>query len=515
MLGTLRRLASTGAAYTASSVLAKVVAVALLPVYTRFLTPADYGAAEVLLVMVIASSIVLRVGMIEALLRFYHRADADRDAVVRTAFASLLWTTVAGSLVLALAAEPVAALVLGSEDAGLVRIAVFGLLVFTVYELLLALYRLDERAREYFLVTGLNVVLTIGLTVALVVGAERGAEGLLLGNFGASAVVLVGLLAVHRRRLALVPDLAVLRRLVRFGGPTVPAELSLYALNFIDRVMLARLAGLAEAGLYALAVKFAQVLTVLVRGFQLAWPPLAYGIRDDREASVTYGLVVTWFVALCAFAVTGLALLSRWLVRLLAAPEFFEAWKAVPLVATGVSLYAVQLVLLVAVGRTGRTEANVPVIAVATASNVGLNALLIPPLGIVGAGIALIASYLVMLVGLVLVTRRLFPVALQWIRLAAAVGFAGALVVIGELLAGDEGVVAFAIRSGLWLTYPALLAISGFLTPEERAAVAGIPPRVRAWRDSRDAPGSPATDQAPLPAPYEAEVRDEDEAAGS
>src|SRR2546421_7668699 len=82
----LRRLAATGAAYTASSVISKLFAVALLPLYTRHLTRADYGAAEVLLATVVALSIVVRLGIVEALLRFYYRFDegAERDRVVRS-----------------------------------------------------------------------------------------------------------------------------------------------------------------------------------------------------------------------------------------------------------------------------------------------------------------------------------------------------------------------------------------------------------------------------------------------
>ena len=73
----LRRLATTGAAYTASSVLSKLIAVFLLPVYTAYLTPADYGAAEVMLASVVAASILIRFGLIEALLRFYYLAGEE------------------------------------------------------------------------------------------------------------------------------------------------------------------------------------------------------------------------------------------------------------------------------------------------------------------------------------------------------------------------------------------------------------------------------------------------------
>src|SRR3954467_13461055 len=148
--------------------------------------------------------------------------------------------------------------------------------------------------------------------------------------------------------------------MIRFGLPTMPAELSLYSLNFIDRILIVRLAGLAEAGLYALAIKFAQGMNVIARAFQLAWPPLAYSIADDDEARRTYSLVFTWFAAVCAFAVAGLWLLAGWIVDLLAAPEYFDVYEAPGPLATADTRYALFLVLVVILGRPGRTEFNFP-----------------------------------------------------------------------------------------------------------------------------------------------------------
>ena len=73
----LRRLATTGAAYTAASVLSKLIALFLLPIYTAYLSPADYGAAEVMLASLVAASIIVRLGVIEAILRFYYLAGED------------------------------------------------------------------------------------------------------------------------------------------------------------------------------------------------------------------------------------------------------------------------------------------------------------------------------------------------------------------------------------------------------------------------------------------------------
>jgi len=505
----LRRLATTGAAYTASSVLSKLIAVALLPLYTRYLTPADYGAAEVLFAAVVSASIVVRLGLIEALLRFYYRAGEDPDRVVSTSFAVMFWTTTAAALLALPFAGEISDALLRSHAPGLVRIAIGGLWALTLYEYLLTLFRLEERARAYFGVTMANVLTTIPVTVALVVGAGEGARGLLLGTYASGAAFVLLLIVVHRHRLSLRADRALLGRLMRFGLPTMPAELSLYSLNFIDRLILVRYAGLAEAGLYALAVKFAQAVNVLVRGFQLAWPPLAYSIRDDDEARRAYAVIVTWFVAGCSFAVTGIWLLSRWIVRALAAPDFFASYKAIGLISTGVTLYALYMVLVVILGRTGRTGFNFPATAAATAANVGLNLALVPPLGIVGAGLALVASYLVVLALMYAFTQRLFPVPYEWARLARVVGVSAGLVGFAELLVPAAGLAGFAARLALWAAYPALLALLGFLTPGERRSLAVLlrPRELRA----RLAELRPAAATAgAISEVYEAEAADED-----
>src|SRR3954454_8036250 len=243
----LRRLATTGAAYTASSILSKLIAVALLPLYTRYLTPADYGAAEVLFAAVVSASIVIRLGVIEALLRFYYKSGEDPDRVVRSSFAALFWTTTLGALILLPFADPISQALLDKPAPELARIAIGGLWVLTLHEYLLTLFRLEERARAYFGWTIVNVLATIPVTVALVVGADEGARGLLLGSYGVGAVFVLGLIFIHRRRLSLRWERPLLGRVMRFGVPTMPAELSLYSLNFIDRIILVRSAGLAEA----------------------------------------------------------------------------------------------------------------------------------------------------------------------------------------------------------------------------------------------------------------------------
>jgi O-antigen/teichoic acid export membrane protein len=516
MSGYLRRLATTGAAYTAASILSKLIAVALLPLYTRYLSPEDYGAAEVLFSAVVAASIVIRFGLIEAILRFYYKDDEDPDEVVASTFAGLFWLSTAGALIALPFAAPISELLLPDQSAldqsapDLVRIAIAGLWVLTMWEFLLTLFRLEERARAFFVTTILNVLAAIALTVVLVVGLDEGARGLLLGSYATGAAFALGLVALQWHRLSLRFDRELLRRLFRFGLPTMPAEVSLYLLNFVDRLIIVRTVGLAEAGLYSLAIKFAQAVNVLVRGFQLAWPPLAYSIRDDEEARRTYATVVTLFVAGCAFVVTGMWLFARWIVRALAAPEFFDSYEAIGLISVGVTLYALYQVLVVILGRTDRTEFNFPAAIGALVANVALNLLLVPPLGIVGAGLALVLSYLVGLGLMYAFTQRLFPVPYEWGRLLRITLTVAVLVAVGELLTPDEGVDGLLLRAALLAIYPIALFATGFFTPEERRWLSYLrrPKELLATLASLRA--QPAAVDGRVPEVYEVERMDED-----
>jgi O-antigen/teichoic acid export membrane protein len=517
MFDYLRRLATTGAAYTASSVLSKLIAVFLLPIYTHYLSPSDYGAAEVMLASVIAASIVVRLGVIEAILRFYYLPNERSPAVVATGFASLFWGATILSLVLLPLAGPISQALLGHEDAGLARLAILGLWAQTLYEYALTLLRLDERAKAYFGITIVNVLITIPFTVFLIVVEGERASGILLGTYATGAAVTVWMLWRERRRLALVPDTPLLRRMFRFGLPTMPAELSLYSLNFIDRIIIARTVGLAEVGLYALAVKFAQAMQVLVRGLQLAWPPLAYSIQDDDEARRVYSSIFTWFAAVLAFAASGLWLESRWIVRLLAAPDFFASYQAVGLLATGIGLYGLYLAMVVILGRTGRTEYSFPATIAAVVTNVILNLVLVPSHGIVGAGLALVGSYVVVLVLMYAFTQRLFPVPYEWRRLALVLLSAAGVVAAGELLLPTSGAIGLLSRGVLWLAYPGILYLFGFLHEEERTGLAellrpsAIAARAKRLRAATADPGADEDEHSDFgPEVYEVAARDED-----
>ncbi|MGB0098607.1 MAG: oligosaccharide flippase family protein [Solirubrobacteraceae bacterium] len=473
MTAYLKRLVSSLAAYQVADVISKFIAVLLLPVYTRYIDPAGYGVVELLANGVIFISIIVRFGIIEAFLRYYF-IDEDqirRDALVRRSVGFLLIATTIAAAALAAASAPLSRLVLGHGEQATFLVAVLGLWAFTNLELAYGVLRVDERLRAYAIASVTNVLLTIAASVVLVVGLGQGPRGLLLGNYGASTLVLLALWWTMRDRLAprrRAPHPAHkaaterMAQLLRFGLPTVPAEASVYALSIVDRYYIYHDRSQTLAGLYSIAIKLAGSVAFIVRAFQYAWPPLAYSVSDDAEAARLYGLVTTYYVLISGWVVAGLALLGRWVLRILTAPAYYDAHTALPWVALGWALYGLWVVFLVIAGRAQVTTRNFPAALAGLVANVVLLVTLVPSLGIAGAGIALCGAYVVMLVVMHLLTRHAFTVAFEWRRLAHLTLIMAGFSVAGDLLLPTQGVIGLLSRAAVFVLIPVALLATGF-----------------------------------------------------
>ena len=278
----LRRLGRHSAIYGLGGLVSRILAVLLLPLYTSYLDPADYGRVETLVALSAILVVVLRAGISTAFFRFYFDSPepAERLQVLRTSF----WFTMAMStlgLVLGWIFAPAISGFLHIDDDTLVRAAFVGLWAQMNYEQLTSLFRVEERSVAFVAASLANVLLTIGTTILLVVAFDEGALGVVVGNFTGTLLVYLALLGYRREQLGLQFDRALLRRMNRFGLPLVPSGLALWALNFSDRFFLARIAGQEDVGRYSLGVRIASAMVLLLVAFRMAWP--AFAVLDRRR----------------------------------------------------------------------------------------------------------------------------------------------------------------------------------------------------------------------------------------
>jgi O-antigen/teichoic acid export membrane protein len=462
----IKRLVRHSAIYGLGGIVSRILAVLLLPLYTRYLRPSDYGAIETLLALSAVLVTVFRLGISSAFFRFYFDAtdEAGRTLVVRTSF----WFTMASAtLALTLGvifATQISHVLFGTDHrADLVRASFVGLWAQMNYEQLTSLFRVEERSVSYVIATLANLLVTVAATLVLVVGFDQRALGVIVGNFTGTLVVWAALLACRRFQLGLQFDYGLFRRMNHFGLPLVPSALALWAVNFIDRLFLVKLSSVHEVGLYSIGVRVASAIVLLLTAFRTAWPAFAYSIEDDDEARQTYGYVLTYLIFVASWLALALGLLSPWIVHVLTTPAFYPASRVVaPLAFSGVA-FAGYIVMAIGVGRARRTQFNWIVTGIGALVNVVLNIVLIPPYGMMGAAIATVAAYVVMFFGMVVNAQMVYRVPYQWRRVATAAGTAVALTVLGKLVHAP-----LPLAIALSATYPLALLPLGFYLPAER-----------------------------------------------
>ena len=471
------RLAKQSLVYGIGGIISRFAAIFLLRVYTHFLTRADYGAVAVLLAAEAVMVILLRAGIQNAFFRFYYLTSdpIKRRTVIRTSF----WYTMAAAtlgLVLGLIFAPQIATFfsLKAGQINLVRATAVFLWADMNYQQQTAFFRAEQRAVSYAIASVSNVIITICSTVLLVIVFQQGPLGLIVGNFTGTLCVYTALLVYRLPVLGFEFDRRLYRAMEHFGLPLLPSALALWATKFSDRFFILHYLGKIEVGVYSFGVMIASALVLAITAFQLAWPAFAYSIEDDEEARHTYAYVLTYFLFLMTWAAVALSLLAPYLALLLAGkPTFRPGARYVPVLAFGTVIFAGYSVVVISIGRIRKTGANWVITGVGALANVGLNVLLIPRYGAIGAAWSLLGAYAVMFVGMCWHAQRLFPVPYQWRRLVTLLGVGAGLVLVGKEI-GVSVYLALVFAA----VYPVLLFFFAFYLPSERAQIGKLARRV-------------------------------------
>jgi O-antigen/teichoic acid export membrane protein len=476
----IQRLGKHSVIYGLGGLIQRIVAVLLLPVLTRYLTPSDYGAIEVLVALTAVIFALLRAGIQSSFFRFYFAApdDRGRQTVVRTSF----WFTM-GTATLALAAGEIFApqiahaLYGSTQHTDLVRAAFVGLWATMNYDQLTALFRVEERSVSYAIASLANVLLTVGATIFLVVSLDKGPLGVIVGNFTGTLAIYVLLLAYRRTQLGLEFDRDTFRGMTAWGMPLIPSVIALNVIDFADRFLLSRIKDQHELGLYAIGMRISAALLFLLAAFRTAWPAFAYSLPED-EAKRTYGYVLTYVTFFSCWGALALGLGAPWIVRLLTKPDFYDGAEVVPLLAFAFVVFGAYVVVVTSIGRAGRRGSNWIVTGAAALIGISLNFVLIPPFGKMGAAASMLLAYFVMFLGILWKAQRVFPVVYQWRRVATLASVAAALMIVGKSF--DLGLVG---AIGLTAVYPFALGLMGFYLPQERQRIVAFARRFMLGRD--------------------------------
>ena len=471
------RLAQQSLVYGIGGVVSRLVAIGLIPIYTRDLHKGGYGTVAILLSGEALMVIALRAGVQNAFFRFYYLTSdpLERRTVVRTSFwFTMISATVGLVLGLVFAPEIATAFTLKAGQINLVRATAVFLWADMNYQQQTAFFRAEQRSISYALASVSNVTITICSTVLLVIVFRQGPLGLIVGNFTGTLCVYTALLVYRLRLLGFEFDFRLYRAMEHFGLPLLPSALALWATKFSDRFFINYFLDKNEVGVYSFGVMIASALVLVITAFQLAWPAFAYSIEDDEEARHTYAYVLTYFLFFMTWVAVALSLLAPFLAHLLAGrPVFRPGARFVPVLAFGTVIFAGYSVVVISIGRIRKTGANWIITGLGALVDVALNILLIPRVGAIGAAFALLGAYAVMFVGMSWHAQRLFPVPYQWRRVVTVLGVGAGLVLAGKAVS-----VSAPLGLAIAAAFPVVLFVFGFYLASERAQMARLARRL-------------------------------------
>jgi O-antigen/teichoic acid export membrane protein len=451
----LHKLFSHSALYGAADVFTNLVNFLLVPLYTAFLSPRDYGDLALLLLFSTLAKILFRMGLDSAFFRIHYEmkdaAARRRLAGTIASFAALAGTALFGLVVAT--ARPIASTLLGGPEGALLVVLAAADVYFGVFAFVpMNLLRIEERPGLFSLLSGGRHLVNTLLKVLLVMQGY-GVTGVLLADAAASGLLSAALLPRLRRHAALALDARLLHECLRFALPKLPHGLLLQVQNLADRKILDLFVSRAEVGLYQVGYSFGLGVKFPLSAFEPAWQPFVYSQVGKADAARTLARVAS--VAWTSFVFVGvcLAVLSHELLVLMTprSPAFRAAAPIIPVVVLAYLLQGFFLLTSVGIGISKQARYYPIVTLIAAITNVAANFALVPHYGILGAAWATVLSYAAMAgVGFAL-SRRLFPVPWRTARLAATSAL-GAGVYGLSLLAPAE------LAPGLALKGPLLIA---------------------------------------------------------
>ena len=488
---THRKTLALSGLYAFGNLIRRGVHVILLPLYTAYLTTADFGKLALMTVTGGVLAMLISTPLVTGgLMRFYHNPDfRDRQgALLFNLFVVLAVLSTAVAAVWFAAAGPICRTLLGDASlVGVVRLYAVALLLWPVSTFLLALMNQLQMGKLYIVVCFVEACAVAATVSVGFVCYHMGLGAVVLGAAAGMAVTTLIALPVFVRRATFRLDRGVLGRPLAFGLPLLPEGLSRLAMQLGDRYVLRGFVTTAQIGLYSFGYSLSEVIdTAIGTPVHDGVNPSIRQLEHDPDRQKRFiRSSATLYYLLAVFAGLVLALYSREVVMLLATdPTYHPAWIIMPVVTLAFVQQALGPFLDWGMVMKNKSYHISGVLIFSALVNIGLNFWLIPLYGIMGAAVATLASYFLWNVlkgyfswrfyGLMLDLRRLAHITM----LAVAV-YGLSLLVTWPDDAGGWLWIGVAVKAALAALFVVLCYFTGVLSRENRARLRGFPRHVR------------------------------------
>lgn len=460
--------------YGAAGILSRGISLLLVPLYTRVLSPGDYGSLDMLLAFGTLVNLTVALEVTQAVARFYPEAatPSEKGGIASTALWFTLITYTAFWAAGALAAPALGGLLLDAPGrAPLIHVALAAIWAGGLFYFAQNQLRWEMQAARSAAISLLMSVTTAIFSVCLVLVARLGVAGLLWGQFAGCMLGAGAGLYMTRHSYRYGFDRARLAAMLRFSTPLVPSSIAVFVAMYVDRFAIKELMTLRDVGLFGVGYRIASIAGLLMLGFQGALTPLVFTHYRDPATPGRLAQLFRYFLAFALMVVVGLSLFAPELLMVFTTPEYVDGARVVPLMAPAIVLSGMYI-FTPGLGLAKRTGSIALITICGAALNTALNFVLVPWLGIAGAALGSFSSALAVFAAYMTWSQRLYPVPHRWPRITAGVAAAVAVIAVAPhiRLGFAAGVT---VKAGLLLLAAATMVAARLVEPGEVR---------RAWR---------------------------------
>lgn len=392
----------------------KLLVFLLMPLYTHYLSTAQYSDADLITQTANLLLPLVSVGIYEAVFRFTLDSDYNKSDV----FSSGLFTIISGGTVLIIVSPLLSRISYFGEYTWLICFYVIA----SCLKSLCAQFVRAEGKSALFAAQGiLGTAITIALNVLFLVVYDMGVIGYVLSVVLSDVVVSIVLLFLCK--LFKNVSIKAVRKstvfsMLKFSIPLIPTTVFWWITNVADRYMVNSMIGADVNGLYAAAYKIPSLLILLSGIFIEAWQFSALTERNSPAAIEFFGVVFESFQGVMFMAATSMITFTRVIPSVLFAPKYYDAWRYIPILLAA-TVFSSLVTFMGSVYLVNKKSILSFITAfIGAVINIVLNLLLIPTsLGANGAAIATFASYFIVFIIRAINSRKHIPFNLHVIKL--------------------------------------------------------------------------------------------------
>ena len=426
MANTIKKLTQETLIYGVGNVITRLVTFLLLPLLTNLLSPKEYGQIALIYVFLGFMNIIYHYGLDAAFMRYYSSLENNDDK--KPLFSTSLWlgvlTSTFLSIFLIFSAPQISSFLLGETSyAHLFRLCAIILFLDSISHVPFALLRLQGRASYFVLIKLFNVLITLLCNIYFVVFKDCGLDGVFISVTIASAFTTFSVLFASLKNIRFKFQNNIVKSLLRFGLPFLPAGLSSIAMESLDRYLLSILINADIVGIYSVGYKLGIFMLLVTTAFQYAWQPFFLRSVNQPESKELFAKIFNYFMAVTAFVWILITLFLPEIINFkigefwLIGPEFHEAQTIVPIILMAYLFQGAYLNFLPGIYFKEKTYYIPIIIGLGALVNLVVNLILIPVYGIFGAAFATLIGHGTIAIITFFISRKMFSVPYDWLKI--------------------------------------------------------------------------------------------------